>query len=157
MSVYLIRHAKAGSRHDWEGDDRLRPLSKPGRRQAAAIAERLAGNGVPALFSSPYTRCRQTLEPLGERLGLDVVDEARLAEASRFEEVLELLASVADGTALCSHGDVIPETMAALERRGCTIAGEPDWRKGIVWTLKREGDAAGAPFVSASAWYPSSD
>ncbi|MGD9999467.1 MAG: histidine phosphatase family protein [Ilumatobacteraceae bacterium] len=154
MSVYLIRHAKAGSRSSWDGDDRLRPLSKSGRRQAEAIADRLGARTVPALHSSPYIRCRQTLEPLAARLGLEIADEPRLAEASRFEEVLDLLASVADETALCSHGDVIPETIAALERRGCHITGDPDWRKGTVWTLERSGDGW---FERASVWLPSSD
>jgi len=36
---------------------------------------------------------------------------------------------------------VIPDTMAALERRGCVIETDPDWRKATVWTI--EGDADG--------------
>ena len=36
MIVLLVRHARAGDRSEWEGDDRLRPLDKKGRRQAKA-------------------------------------------------------------------------------------------------------------------------
>jgi 8-oxo-dGTP diphosphatase len=43
---------------------------------------------------------------------------------------------------LCSHGDVIPETIDALARRGCEIVGEPDWRKASVWQLGRESDGS---------------
>ena len=39
--LFLVRHAKAGSRTDWDADDFARPLTGKGRRQAAAIAERL--------------------------------------------------------------------------------------------------------------------
>jgi 8-oxo-dGTP diphosphatase len=99
-------------------------------------------------------RCRQTLEPLAARLGLDVDDDPRLVEASRFEDVLDLLASVPEEAALCSHGDVIPEVIAALERRGCDIDGEPDWRKGSVWTLERASDGS---FVRATVWLAPSD
>ncbi|HET9052299.1 MAG TPA: hypothetical protein VFO60_11405, partial [Candidatus Dormibacteraeota bacterium] len=37
MTVFLVRHARAGRRDRWVGDDRLRPLSKKGRAQAAAL------------------------------------------------------------------------------------------------------------------------
>jgi 8-oxo-dGTP diphosphatase len=137
VSIYLVRHAKAGSRSDWHGDDLVRPLSKNGWLQAEAIAARLSKRGVTALVSSPFLRCRQTLEPLAAALELPIADDRRLAEASAFEDVLDLLATLPDGAVLCSHGDVIPETMMALERRGCDIDGHPDWRKGTVWTLER--------------------
>jgi 8-oxo-dGTP diphosphatase len=150
VSVFLVRHAKAGSRSSWDGDDRQRPLSKNGRKQAESIASRLAPRGAASLYSSPFVRCRQTLEPLAATLALDIVDDLRLSEAARFEESLELLASVAEGAVLCSHGDVIPETIAALERRGCDV-GRPDWRKGSVWTIERADDLS---FVRARVWVP---
>jgi 8-oxo-dGTP diphosphatase len=135
LSIFLVRHAKAGSRHDWDGDDMERPLSKNGRRQADALAERLRGEPVTGLWSSPYVRCVQTLEPLGRALGLDVVAEKRLAEGTRLEDVLALLAEVPDGAVLCSHGDIIPELLDGLVRRGTTVRTVPDWRKGSMWVL----------------------
>jgi len=141
MRAFLVRHAKAGSRSDWDGDDPDRPLSKNGWKQAEALAKKLAKARPSVLVTSPYVRCRQTLEPLGERCGLPVTVDERLAEGGRFEDVLELLAELPDRAVLCSHGDVIPDTMAALERRGCVIETDPDWRKATVWTI--EGDADG--------------
>ena len=130
-----MRHAKAGSRRDWDGDDSLRPLSKGGRRQADAVAARLGDEGVSSLWSSPYTRCMQTLEPLGRSAGLEVRAEPRLAEGTPFEDVLALIADVPDGAVLCSHGDIIPELLEALVRRGTDILTEPDWRKASIWIL----------------------
>jgi 8-oxo-dGTP diphosphatase len=140
--LYLVRHAKAGSRSDWDGDDRVRPLSKKGWRQAEQLAAVLAPLGVSHLVSSPYVRCRQTLEPLGSATDLEVTLDERLAEEQRFEDILDLLASVPDGSVLCSHGDMIPATIEALERRGCVFGTPPDWRKATVWHLQR--DATGA-------------
>lgn len=151
MSIYLVRHAKAGSRSDWTDDDELRPLSKAGWKQAEGVAKRLAKRGPTSLLSSPYVRCRQTLEPLGEQCGLEVVIEPRLAEGSPFEPVLELLATVPDGTVLCSHGDVVPDTIAALQRRGCQLLTGADWRKATIWTIERADDGA---FTSAGVWGP---
>jgi hypothetical protein len=51
---------------------------------------------------------------------------------------------------LCSHGDVIPDVMAALQRRRAEIIGDPDWRKGTVWVLAREDGEV----TEASVWAP---
>ncbi|MEY2582877.1 MAG: 8-oxo-dGTP diphosphatase [Ilumatobacteraceae bacterium] len=149
--LYLVRHAKAGSRRDFSGDDRLRPLSPAGRKQAKALAPRLVKAGVKTFISSPYLRCIQTLEPAAKAVGATVEVDERLAEGRSFVDVLELLEAVPDATALCSHGDVIPETIAALQRRGCELTSPPDWRKASVWVLER--NAAGE-FVTAEAWPP---
>lgn len=140
MSTFVVRHAKAGSRSDWDGDDVLRPLSKVGRRQSDAIADRLAGEDIRSLWSSPYVRCMDTLVPLGRKVGLDVVAEPRLAEGGTFEASLELLGDVGDGAVLCSHGDVIPDLIQALARRGTKLVTPPDWRKATIWVLDAPDD-----------------
>ena len=148
--LYLVRHAKAGSRSNWLGDDTERPLSANGKAQADALGRKLAKRAAGRLLSSPYVRCVQTLEPLAHSLGTSVESDERLAEAQPFAPVIELLAALPDGSVLCSHGDVIPEVMAALERRGCRFDGEPDWRKATTWVLERDdGD-----IVSARCWPP---
>ena len=140
MPLYLVRHAKAGSRHDFDGPDRSRPLTAPGRAQAAALADRLGDEPISQLLSSPFVRCRQTLEPLGLRLGLPVEDVDALAEGGSFAVVIDLMATLPDHAVLSSHGDLIPDVIAALERRGTVIDGDADWRKGAVWVIERDGD-----------------
>ncbi len=150
--IYLVRHAKAGERRVWDGDDELRPLSKHGWKQSEAIAKRLAAKGATSLYSSPYVRCMQTLEPLGDRLGVDVQPEPRLYEGEPFEPVLDLLGEVTTGAVLCSHGDIIPEVIQALARRGMEVQTSPDWRKGTIWVLKRKGDRV----TKGKVWPPPS-
>ncbi len=140
MSAFLVRHAKAGSRHKWEGDDRQRPLSTAGWRQAEAIARRLADEKVTSLWSSPFRRCVETLEPLAARAGLEVTSDDRLAEAATLSAALDLLRTAGDGAVLCSHGDVVPDLVDGLIRRGATLVGEPDWRKASIWVLQLDGD-----------------
>jgi 8-oxo-(d)GTP phosphatase len=149
--LYLVRHAKAGSSHNFTGDDRLRPLSPAGQGQAKALAPLLVAAGVTKLISSPHLRCVQTLQPTAKAMGAAVETDDRLSEGRNYVGVLELLATVPDATALCSHGDVIQETIAALERRGCKIKSEPEWRKGSVWVLERGPDGE---IVGAEAWPP---
>lgn len=140
MSAFLIRHAKAGSRHKWEGDDGQRPLSNAGRRQAEGIARRLADETVTSLWSSPSRRCVETLEPLAAQAGLEVTSDDRLAEAASLSGALDLLRTAGDGAVLCSHGDVVPDLVDGLIQRGATIVGEPDWRKASIWVLQLDGD-----------------
>ncbi|MBI4882765.1 MAG: histidine phosphatase family protein [Actinobacteria bacterium] len=151
--LHLVRHAKAGSRSVRAADELSRPLTQAGRTQALAVAERLSTDSLisRSLISSPSLRCVQTLEPLAAQIGGAVVVDERLAEGARFEGALLLLASVPDGSVLCSHGDVIPATIDALVRRGCEIIGEPDWRKASVWLLRRGDDG---DIVEATAWPP---
>lgn len=138
-TIYLVRHAKAGERRLWSGDDVDRPLSKRGWKQSRSVGARLAKKGATALYSSGYVRCIQTLEPLGELIGADVKVEQRLVEDEPFEPVLELLCEVENGAVLCSHGDIIPPTIQALQRRGMVIETPADWGKSSVWVLRRKG------------------
>ncbi len=149
--LYLVRHAKAGDRAAWKGDDRLRPLSKEGRRQADSLARRLARLTTGELVSSPYERCLQTVQPLSAVLRQPVREDDRLREEQGFEGALALIGELPDGSVMCSHGDVIPETIDALVRRGCVIVGEPNWRKASIWVLTRN-DAG--QIVEATAWEP---
>lgn len=147
--VYLVRHAKAGSRDNWEGDDTLRPLSNAGRRQAELLADRFAAIPTTRLLSSPYVRCVETLQPTAARLGGEVEEIGELTEGEPWEPALDLIGRVAAGTVLCSHGDLIPALIAALERRGAEVRTPPDWRKATVWTLERNGDRVVAMSVAA--------
>jgi hypothetical protein len=80
----------------------------------------------------------QTLEPLADKLGLQVESTERLSEGALFEPVLDLLGTLPDRSVLCSHGDVIQDVIEALLRRGTVLDGQPDWRKGATWVLTRE-------------------
>lgn len=135
MTVYVLRHAKAGSRRNWSGDDQQRPLSKPGRRQADTIADGLAGAGITRIVSSPFTRCVQSVEPLAARLGLTVDVSDALAEGAPMAEAVELLDKLArEDAVLCSHGDVIGELLMHLADHGVRL---DDFRleKGSTWVL----------------------
>jgi broad specificity phosphatase PhoE len=61
------------------------PLNDTGRRQAAELAERIAGDGsgVVSLWSSDLSRARETAEIVGRRVRLPVRLDARLREANR--------------------------------------------------------------------------
>lgn len=141
MPLYVIRHAKAGSRSAWTEDDRLRPLAADGWAQARALADLLSGLAPSELVSSPHLRCRQTLEPLAQTTGLDIRIDPRIEEDSPLERSLAAIEDASDNAVLCSHGDVIPDMLNGLLRRGMDI--DPDaplaLRKAAAFVLHREG------------------
>lgn len=154
MRLFVVRHVKAGDRSRWDGPDHERPISKTGRRQAEALADRLARENVSAVISSPSVRCVQSLQPLAERAGLKVEEDDRLGEGSSIEDSLAVARDAPDRAVLCSHGDVIPDLIAALVRRGMELTTEPDWRKATLWTLegtKRARRASGGELLFETA------
>ncbi len=143
MRLFVVRHVKAGDRSRWQGPDELRPASKTGRAQAVALADRLEREDVSALVSSPSLRCVHTLEPLADRLGLKIEIDQRLGEDSPLKAALAAASEAPDRAVLCSHGDVIPELIEALVRRGMEVTTPRDWRKATLWVL--DGDEVGRP------------
>jgi 8-oxo-(d)GTP phosphatase len=128
MRVLVVRHASAGDRDDWDGDDRMRPLDGTGRAQAEALASTLVELGTQALYSSPALRCVQSLEPAAALIGLSIETRTELDEGARRQDVLELLEGVvAPVPALCTHGDVIEELLP-----------DEQCRKGALWIVEWE-------------------
>jgi 8-oxo-dGTP diphosphatase len=113
VTVVLLRHASAGKRSDWDGDDRLRPLDERGRAQAEALRDVLLARGVTRVLSSPYVRCTETVAPLE----LDIELDERLAEGALRPATVALLAGL-DNAVACTHGDVIENVLGRPLKKG---------------------------------------
>ena len=91
-TIYLIRHAQS---HLISTEHYSRwPLSAHGRQQARALAPLLATLQIGKLYSSPYTRCVDTIRPFVDQSRLDLSLEQGLEERviakgllSNFEDV----------------------------------------------------------------------
>jgi 8-oxo-dGTP diphosphatase len=158
MHLFLVRHGAAGSRHKWNGPDRLRPLSVKGERQAKALVPVVLGqlaSGVPLsaaqagppgpsitrVLSSPYIRCIQTVEPLAHELGLKVEPARPLAEGAKPRSVTTVVRGLHDPAVLCSHGDVVPLILETLAREdGFELPAAYLCQKGSTWHLVGDDD-----------------
>ena len=142
MTIYLVRHAKAGERGVWEGDDRLRPLSGRGHLQARGLLHVLDGAGFDRLLSSPYVRCMETVVPLSGERGVAIEPVDALAEGAALGEALALVRKhTANGAVFCTHGDVVPMLLQHYANHGVDIGAAPQWPKGSTWAL--DTDATG--------------
>jgi 8-oxo-dGTP diphosphatase len=142
VTVYLVRHAKAGDRERWADDDRLRPLSGRGHRQAHLLIDLLADAMFERILSSPYVRCMQTVVPIAGARGLPVEPVEALAEEGPLEDALELVQKHAiSGALMCMHGDLMPMLLDHYASSGVELTHELRWPKGCTWIL--DTDATG--------------
>jgi broad specificity phosphatase PhoE len=81
--VYLIRHgeSEAAAEDRFAGEIDVR-LSERGREQARRLADRLAGDPIAAIYSSPLSRTMETARPIASRHGLEVTPSPDLREIS---------------------------------------------------------------------------
>lgn len=149
-TIHLIRHAKAKNRAEWNGPDEVRPLTKRGRREALALAERLAEERLGRLVSSPYVRCVQTLEPLALAVDLPIETTDQLGEGAGGESAVALLLSLVGEVpiACCTHGDVVYDVLRLVADGGVPLDGPRDAPVASTWILAVEsGRFVGARFV----------
>ena len=142
MPVYLVRHAKAGDREDWKGDDRQRPLTKSGQRQADALVVQLKQDPVEAVMSSPFVRCMQTVEPLARARGLAVEPRAELEEGKGTAPLMRLIGKASGRSlVLCTHGDIVESLLDELVHAGVIHRADAAANeKGGTWVLEPAGD-----------------
>lgn len=141
MPVFLIRHAHAGSRSAWDGDDVQRPLSRKGHAQADALAARLRDEPIGTVLSSPIRRCVETAQPIGAALGLPVQVREELAEGADPDVALALLQGVVStNPAVVGHGDLIPRLVRRLAAQGMRTSADLDaCQKGSLWVIELDG------------------
>lgn len=141
--LLLVRHARAGERGHGP-EDLERPLDVRGEAQAAALPELLrpvlaGSDGEVEVRSSPARRCIATVAPLATEFRTEVVIDAALVEGSDVRPLRARIATLTGTTVWSSHGDIIPELLMMLARRGVDLGDDPRCRKGSTWVLDVTG------------------
>jgi 8-oxo-(d)GTP phosphatase len=139
--VSLVRHAHAGSRTAWHGPDRLRPLDSVGHEQVERLA-RLVVEALPPdrIFAATPVRCRETVAPPAEALGLPVkvdpaFDEESPDGAPGAATALRAHAANGGSTLVCSQGKAIPPLLRFLRPAQTPSVEEFETPKGTGWLL----------------------
>ncbi len=79
--ILLARHGETTSNRERRFQGQLDvPLNDTGREQARALAERVRGEQVSALYTSPLSRARETADIVGAAIGLEPRPDDRLKE-----------------------------------------------------------------------------
>lgn len=75
LTFYLVRHAHSV----WSEDDQ-RPLSLSGQKKAHEIATLLHRYPISEIYSSPYRRALESIQPLAHMLNIKIRTDERLVE-----------------------------------------------------------------------------
>ena len=146
-ALVIMRHASAGDKHDWDGDDLLRPLDRKGQAGALALVPLLACFDPVRIVSSPAVRCTETVAPYAAHVGapievdhaLTVPDRAPAARTSPDHPVTDVARLLADGvpTLVCAHRENIPQLLGgACEHLGAKPPSDPSLPKAGFWVLQ---------------------
>ncbi len=118
--VVMVRHASAGDRLTWPGEDSERPLDDTGRVQARALAALLEAYDLRRAYSADVLRCLDTVAPFASRRQIPVTSEPLLSEtgtgASQDASLHRLLEVLGDPepSVLCTQRRVLNALLPAL-------------------------------------------
>jgi 8-oxo-dGTP pyrophosphatase MutT (NUDIX family)/phosphohistidine phosphatase SixA len=144
-TLLIVRHANAGKRRRWKGDDKLRPLDGDGKAQASRLSVVAPCYGPIRIASADLVRCADTVRPVSLDLGVPIAVEPKLgrdAYAQNPKATVDWVREQIDAggtTMLCSQGEVIPDLLTRLSARSPVRLRRPPARKGSVWALSFAG------------------
>jgi 8-oxo-dGTP diphosphatase len=136
VPLVLVRHASAGLKGDFPGDDLLRPLDAEGALDAVLLSSLVSCFAPRArVISSPALRCLQTVRPYAAGFGGSVEAEAALSvpgrpgefsfdrteHADSLRRLVRALVADAQPAVVCLHRENLPVAVAAA----CSVLGAP--------------------------------
>jgi broad specificity phosphatase PhoE len=185
LTLDIFIHMDAVGRNEFAGPGDERPLTELGQKQAQRIVEDLTADGpIAAIYSSPALRCRASLEPLSQKLGLPVQvapgfkdtggykapegwerGDAKgpdplggaASAGSAYRALLDIRDALPDGSraVLCSYGDIVPALLAFVSgANGIAMPPRAEGR-GVRYVVTLDGDRASIAHHDASAGFPS--
>ncbi len=156
-TLIILRHTKALERGDWDGDDSQRTLDERGLRQSEQLIQHLQPFAIDEIYSSDYTRCVQTVTPLGQSRGLSITQIPNLNEET-FVNDPERAISFANAVKqdeknilICSHNPVIPTMVRGILNTQLKNKDLIRLEPGDAWIVHRvRGEIVGLDFLAIS-------
>jgi 8-oxo-(d)GTP phosphatase len=159
VPLTFLRHASAGARHDWAGDDLHRPLDAEGTAESELLARLLSCFGPARVISSAAERCVATVRPYATATGAKVEIEPAFtvgrAEAGPAQAAARVTDIVQAGqpAVICAHRENLPPMLTAA----CTALGAPapddgPLGKASFWVLHTAGGR-----LAAAEWHDAAE
>ena len=148
MTLYIVRHALAVPRRQWDGDDDERPLTPTGRAQTKHLLKWSHRIEATRVLTSPTTRCIETVRRIAVALDvtLESTDALRLDHDDDAIALAHELVRLPTDVVVCTHGEIIKPILSALRPR--TRGGHlDDCAKGSVWALRSDGVGLSAKYT----------
>ena len=140
----LLRHAKAVTRDEWQGDDD-RPLDSLGQIQANRLLALYQVYNLEQIHTSDAIRCYDTVNPMAKGLGIKLEVTGKLSESTykkdkekAFDYAKDLIKEDAR-ILLCSHNPILPKMLNKLTKKSDVDADEGKLSPADAWVIHRNG------------------
>ena len=141
----LLRHAKAITRDEWQGDDDDRPLDSLGQNQAKRLLSIYQVYNIEQIHTSDAVRCYDTVNPMVKGLGIKLEVTGKLGENAykkdkekAFDYAKDLIKEDAR-ILLCSHNPILPKMLNRLTKKSDVDADEGKLSPADGWVIHRSG------------------
>ena len=143
----LLRHAKAITRDEWQGDDDDRPLDSLGQNQAKRLLSIYQVYNIEQIHTSDAVRCYDTVNPMVKGLAIKLEVTGKLSESTykkdkekAFDYAKDLIKEDAR-ILLCSHNPILPKMLNRLTKKSDVDADEGKLSPADGWVIHRSGKA----------------
>ena len=126
--IYLVRHAEKVTEASKDP-----ALTEIGSQRAQNLADVLRSAGITKIYSSDYTRTRDTAAPLAEHLGL----ELQLYDPKALDSLAADLLRLTENALVVGHSNTTPELAKLMGGEGGTPIVE-EWEYDRLYLLQTE-------------------
>jgi broad specificity phosphatase PhoE len=135
--VFVVRHAEKAV----GGDDP--PLTEAGSRRAQALVQVAEDAHIGAIYSSQFTRNRETAKPLSDKTGVPVTEvSVNLQQPGDYGQMLakQILAKHSgEYVVVVSHQNTIPGIVEGLSRRSVPGLKDAEYASLFIIVIPRDG------------------
>ena len=143
--LILLRHAKAVTRDEWQGEDDDRPLDSYGQNQAKRLLAMYQVFNLEQIHSSDAVRCYDTVVAIAKGLGIKLEVTGKLSESTfkkdkekAFDYAKDLM-KLNESVLLCSHNPILPKMLNKLTKKSEVDADEGKLLPADGWVIHRIG------------------
>jgi 8-oxo-dGTP diphosphatase len=141
--LILLRHAKAVSRDEWQGDDDDRPLDNLGVNQARRLLAIYQVFNLTQIHTSDALRCFSTVEPMSKGLGIRLEVTGKLSESGYRKDKYRAIDYAKDlfkedsNLLICSHNPILPKILNKLSKKSDVEADGEKLSPADGWVIHR--------------------
>ena len=143
--LVLLRHAKAVTRDEWQGEDDDRPLDSYGQNQAKRLLAMYQVFNLEQIHSSDAVRCYDTVVAIAKGLNIKLEVTGKLSESTfkkdkekAFDYAKDLI-KLNESVLLCSHNPILPKMLNKLTKKSEVDADEGKLLPADGWVIHRIG------------------
>ena len=143
--LVLLRHAKAVTRDEWQGEDDDRPLDSYGQNQAKRLLAMYQVFNLEQIHSSDAVRCYDTVVAIAKGLSIKLEVTGKLSESTfkkdkekAFDYAKDLM-KLNESVLLCSHNPILPKMLNKLTKKSEVNADEGKLLPADGWVIHRIG------------------